>query len=165
MSEHHLVVVKVLVDAEFFKKCLTAYNEKLNKSNRRSRSPSPIIPGKANHGRSSSPNIPGKDIDLGGHGIVYKDSEIVSNTDIPGFSSRDPLPISSSTVVSEMQQPLIVPKMIQSSTEHVVKNHARKHVQKSKKDQKGKGHKVSSQSIPPYKRPKRAPWFYIGYAE
>lgn len=157
MSDHPTIVVKVLVDADFYKKCLAAYNElegkKINKANANSN-------------------------DLEGRGIVYEEpTGIVPNTDIVLKSRETPTSSNANTVVTEAMAPIILPveeektslddKYVKrSSLINEVKKLLVVHNQSDKKMKKSSPVKKPriKKSVPSssFKRPEGASWYYIG---
>ena len=159
------LIVKVLVDAKFYQKCLAAYNQlELQKTNKPNESKKVNLEGAGSEPENS---------DLEGGGIVYHaNPEQVSNPDIIPVVKKNPPP--SSTIVMEIQEPLIVPQEASSSS---VKKTVKKSVKKqsktvpkplnsSPKQTVKKSVKKAVEkplnSMPTFKRPEGAPWYYIG---
>jgi hypothetical protein len=136
MSDHSEVVVKVLVDAIFYEKCLAAYHESERK-------------------KTTQPNQSSGKPELEGAGIIFKDPpENVPKTDsMPTPQNK----LESSTVVMDAHSPVIIPADI--SAPEKPKEHL------EKKRRRAEEVFMDDTDTFSFQRPKGVPWYYIGESD
>jgi hypothetical protein len=128
MSDHSGIVVKVLVDASFYKKCLSAYHD-------------------ADRKKSTQSSESSREPDLEGSGVIFKvPPELVPETDFLPIPQNK---LESSTIVMPAEPPLIVPASASDKPEKLL-------------EKKGGKKTIDQTHTSGFKRPKGAPWYYIG---
>lgn len=142
------LIAKVLVDAQFYEKCLQAYNDKEMKKT-------------VNTTQSKS--------DLSGDGLVYQESaEFIPNVDILPMQQKQKLP--SLTTIVEKVPPLIVPVITTKNDEQhakptpkVIKKSSHKKATAPRKViQKSKTPSTTTNITDVTSTSKTSPWYYIG---
>jgi hypothetical protein len=155
---NELVIVKVLVDAHFYEKCLSAYNQLEAQKTHKS------------HAEKNSESSEKNSESLLGGGLITEEPPTTIPNSEPStklIRSPSPPPSTSNDVVLEKIPPLLVPKT--SKDEHQVVLHMKMPKTPSKNTKRIVPRKKSSEkksvqpkSQPVFKHTPGMPWYFIG---